>query len=61
MKPKAESSVRNHLLFCDHSPFFDDFTILVHRSNKFLLEIKESLLIKINKPELNPIQAGGML
>ena len=42
VKPSAESSVRDHLLFCDHSPSFDDFTILTHGNNKFLLEIKES-------------------
>ena len=41
VKPSAESSVRDHLLFCDHSPSFDDFTILTHGNNKFLLEIKE--------------------
>ena len=53
VKPSAESSVRDHLLFCDHSPSFDDFTILTHGNNKLLLEIKESLLIKLIKPELN--------
>ena len=53
VKPSAESSVRDHLLLCDHSPSFDDFTILTHGNNKFLLEIKESLLIKLIKPELN--------
>ena len=49
---KVKPSVRDHL-FCDHSPSFDDFTILTHGNNKFLLEIKESLLIKLIKPELN--------
>ena len=53
IKPSAESSVRDHLLFCDHSPSFDDFTILTHGNNNFLLEIKESLLIKLIKHELN--------
>ena len=53
VKPSAESSVRDHLLFCNHDPSFDDFTILAHGTNKFLLEIKESLLIKRDKPELN--------
>ena len=47
VKLSAKSSVRDHLLFCDHSPSFDDFTILTHGNNKFLLEIKESLLIKL--------------
>ena len=53
VKSSAESSVRDHLLVCDHSPSFEDFTVLAHGSNKFLLELKESLLIKLNKPELN--------
>ena len=46
---KVKPSVRDHLLFCDHSPSFDDFTILTHGNNKFLLEIKESLLINLTK------------
>ena len=53
VKPSAESSVCDHLLLCNHSPSFDDFNILTHGNNKFLLEIKESLLIKLIKPELN--------
>ena len=32
------------------SPSFDDFTILAQATNKFLLEIKESFLIKRDKP-----------
>ena len=35
------------------SPPFDDFTILAQGTNKFLLEIKESLLIRCGKPILN--------
>jgi len=53
VKSSDESSVRDHLLFCDHSPSFDDFTIITHGTNKFLLEIKESLLIELLGPELN--------
>ena len=53
VKPSAESSVRDHLLFCDHSLSFDEFTILTHGNYKFLLEIKESLLMKLIKPEPN--------
>ena len=33
--------------------WFDDFPILAQETNKFLLEIKESLLIKCDKPILN--------
>ena len=61
VKPSAESSVRDHLLFCDHSPSFDDFTILTHGNNTFLLEIKESLLIKLIKPELNKNSSSAPL
>ena len=53
VKPSAESSICDHLLFCNHNPSFDDFTILAQRTNKFLLEIKERLLIKRDKPILN--------
>ena len=32
---------------------FEDFTILLKENNKFKLHLKESLLIKRDKPELN--------
>ena len=52
-KPSAESSIRGHLLFHNHDPSFDDFTIPAQGVNTFLLEIKESLLIKRDKLILN--------
>ena len=45
--------IRDDLLFCIHDPSFDDFTILAQVTNTFLLEIKESLLTKRDKPMLN--------
>ena len=45
--------IRDQFLFCNHDPSFDDFTILAQGTDKFLLEIKESLLIKHNEPILN--------
>ena len=36
--PSVESYRRDHL-FCDHSPYFNDFIILVHGTDNFLLEI----------------------
>ena len=53
VKPSADSSICGQPLFCNHELSFDDFTILAPRTNKFLLEIKESLLIKRDKPILN--------
>ena len=52
VKPKS-SSVADHLLLCNHSASYDDFSILTHDSSKFLLELKESLLILRDKPSLN--------
>ena len=52
-KPFKESSIRDHLLECDSNPSFDEFTILAHGNEKYLLELKESLLIKRNQPVLN--------
>ena len=51
VKPK-NSSVADHLLLCNLSASYDDFNILT-RENKFLLELKESLLIMRDKPYLN--------
>ena len=49
----VESSIQDHLLLCNHAPSFDDFFILDHGTNKFLLEIKERLLIKRDIPKHN--------
>ena len=58
-KPSKESSIRDHLLECDNT--FDEFTILAHGNKKYLLEIKESLLIKRNQPVLNKNISSAML
>ena len=42
-KPSKESSIHDHLLECDNNLSSDEFTILVHRNKKYLLEIKESV------------------
>ena len=52
VKPKS-SSVADHLLLCNHSASYDDFSILTRDNSKFLLELKESLLILRDKPSLN--------
>ena len=50
VKLSAECSIRDHLLLCIHDPSFNGFTTLTQATNNFLLEIKESLLLKRNKP-----------
>ena len=44
----------NNSAICDHlRPSFDNFSVLAHENKKYLLEIKESLLIMRDKPSLN--------
>ena len=50
--PKS-SSVADHLLFCNYSASYDDFSILTRENKRFLLELKESLLIMRDKLSLN--------
>ena len=52
VKPK-NSSIADHLLLCSYSASCDDFSILTCGNKKFLLELKENLLILRDKPSLN--------
>ena len=52
VKPK-NSSIVDLLLLCNHSASDDDFSILTRENKKFLLELKESLLLMRDKPSLN--------
>ena len=51
-KQLPNSSVAKHLLFCNHSASFEDFSILTRENKKVLLDSKESLLIMRAKPFL---------
>ena len=53
VKPSEESGIRDHLLNRDNILSFDEFTILAYGHHKYILEIKESLLIKHDRPVLN--------
>ena len=61
MTPLTRKRVRNpkksalfdHILLNGHDASFEDFTILLKENNRFKLHLKESLLIKHDKPELN--------
>ena len=52
-KPSKESAIRDHLLNCNNILSCEEFTILTNRNNKFVLEIKERLLIKRDRCILN--------
>ena len=49
----VKESVSDHHLQCDCIISFDDFDVLASDTNNFGLLIKESLLIKRDKPILN--------
>ena len=40
------------LLMCNNIPFIDEITILAYEHHKYILQIKESLFIKCDRPIL---------
>ena len=52
VKPK-NSYVADHLLFCNHSASYDDFSTLTLENKMFFLELKKILLIMRDKAFLN--------
>ena len=38
-------AVSDHLLLCNHSPSFENVSVLIKENRKFVLELKENLLI----------------
>ena len=52
VKPKG-SAVSDHLLLCNHSPSFENFSVLTKENRKFVLRLKGSPRIIRDKPPLN--------
>ena len=53
VQPRKDSDVCHHFLNYNYSPTFEDFSILCHENKKYLLELKESLLIMRDRPSMN--------
>ena len=53
LKGTLSTSMKDHMLDCNHIVVWDDFEVLGRESNHWLLEIKESLFIKRDRPSLN--------
>ena len=53
VKGTLSNCVWDHMLVCDHKVVHKDFKFLGNKSNRYLLELKESLFIKRDKPSLN--------
>ena len=53
VQPRKDSPGYHHLLNCNFSLTFEDFIVLFHENKKYLLELKESLLIMRERPPMN--------
>ena len=53
VKGTLSTSVRDHMLDCDHTVAWEDFSTIGRESNQYLLEKKESFFIKRDNPSLN--------
>ena len=53
LKGTLPTSVTDHMLDCNNIVAWDDFKVLSRESNQLLLEIKESLFIKRDRPLLS--------
>ena len=53
VKKTKRCVIMNNILLEGHDATYDDFSILIPENNQFKLHLKESLLIKRDKPELN--------
>ena len=45
VKSDDDSAIKEHLLFCKHTPDFEDFSILATSNNDFKVTLIESLLM----------------
>ena len=52
-KELNDSAIKQRLLFCNHAPDFEDFSILATYGNYFNVTLMESLLINRDHPPLN--------
>ena len=43
VQPRKESAVCHHLLYCNYSPSFEDFSALYRENKKYILELKEQI------------------
>ena len=53
VKGDDDFAIKEHLLFCYHTPDFEDFSILATNNNDFNVTLMESLVINRYHPPLN--------
>ena len=52
-KGDDDSAIKEHLLFCNHTLDFEDFSILATNNNNFKVTLMDSLLINRDHAPLN--------
>ena len=53
VKGDDDSATEEHLLFCNHTPDFGDFSILTTNNSDFKVTFMENILINRDHPLLN--------
>ena len=53
VKGDDDSTIKEHLLFYNHTPGFEDFSILATNNNDFKVTLMERFLINRDHPPLN--------
>ena len=53
VKGDDDAAIKEHLLFCNHTSYFEDFSILATNNNNFKVTLMESLLINRDHPPLS--------
>ena len=53
VKVDDDSAIKEHLIFWNHTPNFEDFSILATNNNDFKVTLMESLLVNRDHPPLN--------
>ena len=53
VKGDDDSAIKEHLLFCNHTPDFEDFLILATNNNEFKVTLMESILINRDHSPFN--------
>ena len=53
VKGNDDPAIKEHLLFCNHSPYFEDLSILTTNNNNSKVTLMESLLINRDHSSLS--------
>ena len=61
IKSTKNSAVRDHMLVCNNTVSFEDFSVLANGTNDFRIKLQESLLIHRDWPQLNKTSESASL